>query len=102
MTMWKYSEHGGVNVAVKRGEEIEHLGDALRLHNADIAAMEAKLKEAMGESIWEADTRRKDNATYEARIADLQRRLDAILELAPDGDLDYREIRAIAEGRDNG
>jgi hypothetical protein len=24
------------------------------------------------------------------------------LELAPDGDLDYREIRAIAEGRDNG
>jgi hypothetical protein len=33
----------------------------------------------------------------EAERDELRRRLDTILELAPDGDLDYREIRAIAE-----
>jgi hypothetical protein len=38
-----------------------------------------------------------DIAAMEAERDELRRRLDTILELAPDGDLDYREIRAIAE-----
>lgn len=42
--------------------------------------------------------RAKAEVRLEAHARDLARKLDAIMEIAPDGDLDFRDIRAIVEG----
>lgn len=62
MPKWFYGEYGGVNVDDgDYYEEVEHLGDALRLHNSDIDALTARA---------EAAERERD---------ELRRRIDAVL-----------------------